>query len=126
MIGKLDGGDFIELKLSENRSRLQSFSRRRQVAYTQYSGAKFPAAELGEHETLTGSFDVAYRQRDAAAADAFEALLGEAVILKTPGGKVVIGILEGWDLDDTRFYKSFSCTLQQMDWGEFVDETAGL
>ncbi|MEE3381577.1 MAG: fibronectin type III domain-containing protein [Succiniclasticum sp.] len=126
MIGKLDGGDFIKLKLSENRSRRQSFSRRRQVAYTQYAGAKFPAAELGEHESITGSFDVAYLQKDAAAADAFEALLGEAVILKTPGGKVVIGILEGLDLDDTRFYKSFSCTLQQMDWGEFVDETAGL
>lgn len=126
MIGKLDGGDFIELKLSENRSRLQSFSRRRQVAYTQYAGAKYPAAELGEHETMTGSFDVAYRQKDAAAADAFEALLGEAVILKTPGGKVVIGILEGWDLGDTRFYKSFRCNLQQMDWGEFVDETDGL
>jgi len=126
VIAPLDSGDFIELKLSENSRRTQSFARRRQVAYTQYAGAAFPTAEIGEHETLTGSFDVAYLQRDAAAADAFEALLGEAVILKTPCGKVVVGILEGWDLGDMRFYKSYRCTLQQMDWGEFIDESTGI
>lgn len=123
MIGRLDGGEFIELKLSDSSRRTQNFARRRQVAYTQYAGAKYPAAEIGEHETLTGSFDVAYPQKDAAAADAFEALLSEAVILKTPGGKVVVGILEGWDLGDMRFYKSYRCTLQQMDWGEFIDDS---
>ena len=126
VIGLLDGGELIELKLSDSNNRGQSFARRRQVAYTQYAGAKYPAAEAGEHETLSVSFDAAYLQQDAAAADAFEALLGEAVILKTPGGKVAAGILEGWDLNDLRFYKAYRCTLQQMDWGEFIDETAGL
>ena len=126
VIGLLDGGELIELKLSDSNNRAQSFARRRQVAYTQYAGAKYPAAEAGEHETLSVSFDAAYLQQDAAAADAFEALLGEAVILKTPGGKVTVGILEGWDLNDLRFYKAYRCTLQQMDWGEFIDETTGV
>lgn len=123
MIAPLDGGDFIELKLSENSRRAQSFSHRRQVAYTQYAGATFPAAEVGEHETLSVSFDVAYLQADKEAADAFEALLGRDVIFKSPGGRVVVGVLEGYDLNDMHFYKAFRCTMQQMDWGEFVDET---
>ena len=126
VIAPLDGGDFIELKLSENSQRTQRFTRSRQVIYTVYAGMTFPAAEVGEHETLTGSFDVAYLQTDADSADAFAALLGEAVILKTPGNQVAVGILEGWELGDMRFYRSYSCTLQQMDWGEFIDETSGL
>lgn len=121
MIAPLEGGEFIPLRLSENSRRALSFSHHRQVAFTQYAGAAFPAAEIGENETLTASFDVAYLQTDKAAADAFENLLGQEVILKNPGGQVVVGVLEGYDINDMRFYKAYRCTLQQMDWGDFVD-----
>ena len=126
MIALLDGGEFTALRLSENSRRGLSFSRRRQVAYTQYAGAVFPAAEIGENETLTASFDVAYLQTDHAGADAFEELLGQEVILKDPGGQVVIGVLEGFDINSLRFYKAYRCTLQQIDWGDFIDETGSV
>lgn len=126
MIAPLEGGDFVQLRLSENSRRSVNFSHRRQVAYTQYAGATFPAAEVGENETLSASFDVAYLQTEKAEADAFEALLGRDVILKSPGGQVVIGVLEGYDFNDTRFYKAYRCSLQQMEWGDFVDESGGI
>lgn len=126
MIAPLEGGDFIPLRLSASADRAQRFTLSHQVSHTHYSGAKFPAAEVGEHETLSASFDVAYRQTDRAAADAFEALVGQAVILKTPGGKTIVGVLEGFELDDPRFYKSYRCTLQQMDWTDFTYETGGV
>lgn len=126
MIAPFESGIFTPLKLSENSRRAVSFSRHRQVAYTQYAGAVFPAAEIGENETITASFDVAYLQTDKAAADAFEALLGQNVILKSPGGPVVVGVLEGYDLNDMRFYKAYRCTLQQIDWGDFIDETGSV
>ena len=126
MIAPFENGVFTPLKLSENSRRAVSFSRHRQVAYTQYAGAVFPAAEIGENETITASFDVAYLQTDKAAADAFEALLGQNAILKSPGGPVVVGVLEGYDLNDMRFYKAYRCTLQQIDWGDFIDETGSV
>lgn len=126
MIAPLDGGEFVPLRLSENRRRAVSISHRRQVAYTQYAGAVFPAAEIGENETLSASFDVAYLQTEKAEADAFEALLGREVILKSPGGQVVVGVLEGYDINDMRFYKAYRCSLQQMDWGDFTDETGSV
>jgi len=126
MIAPLEGGDFVPLRLSENSRRSVNFSHRRQVAYTQYAGATFPAAEVGENEVLSASFDVAYLQTEKAEADAFEALLGRDVILKSPGGQVVIGVLEGYDFNDTRFYKAYRCSLQQMEWGDFVDESGGV
>lgn len=126
MITALDDGELIPLKLSENSRRAMSFTHKRQVAYTQYAGATFPAAEIGENETLTASFDVAYLQTDQAAADAFEELLGREVILKSPGGQVVVGVLEGYDINSLRFYKAYRCTLQQMDWGDFADETGNI
>ena len=116
-------GDFMPLRLSENNRRAVNFSHHRQVAYAQYAGAIFPAAEIGESETLTASFDVAYLQTEKDAADAFEALLGQDVILKSPGGQVVVGVLDGYELNNLRFYKAYRCTLQQIDWGDFIDET---
>lgn len=124
IIGPFDGGEFIPLRLSENSRRALNFSHHRQVAYTQYAGAAFPSAEIGEGETLTASFDVAYLQTEKDAADAFEDLLGRDVIFKSPGGQVVVGVLDGYELNNLRFYKAFRCSLQQIDWGDFVDETS--
>ena len=122
-IARLEGGEFIELALSTDGDRAQDFTKHRDVVYTQYAGARYPDAETGESETLSGTFDVAYPKTAAEAAAAFEELVGEAVILKTPGGKILIGVLEGYDLNNPEAYCSYRCTLQQMNWKEFRDET---
>lgn len=122
-IAPLAGGDFIKLALSDNADRAERFQRKREVQHVQYSGARFPAAEIGEHEALSVSFDTAYLRSDKTAANAFEALVGTRVILKTPGGRVVIGVLEGYDLNDPRFYSSYRCTLTQDDWRDFINDT---
>lgn len=119
VIAPLDDGDFMELKLSTDADRAQDFSRNREIQYIQYSGQTYPSAERGEHETMTATFDAAYLQSDRDLADMFEALVGLPVILKTPGGKVVIGVLEGYDLHDPKFYKSYRCSLTQMDFPDF-------
>lgn len=121
-IGLLSGGDFLTLRLSEFAQRSQSFRRQRQVAYVQYAGATFPEAEIGEHEQASVSFDAAWLHDDADEANAFEAMLGKPVILKTPGGGLVVGVLDGYERRDPRFYRAYSCTLQQMEWRDFVDE----
>lgn len=124
LIAPLAGGDFIELRLSTEADRAQDFQRSREVARMRYSGTRWPVSEVGEAETLSVTFDAAWKQTDKAAADAFEALVGEDVILKTPGGKSIVGTLEGCELHDPRFYKSYRCTLQQGDWRDFTNADA--
>jgi len=120
VIGLLEGGNFIKLELSTDADRAQDIQHSREVVHVHYSGSRFPTSEIGEAETLSVSFDTAWKQTDKAAADAFEALVGEDVILKTPGGYVIVGTLEGYELHDPHFYKSYRCTLQQGDWRDFV------
>ena len=124
VIAPLAGGDFIELRLSTEEDRAQDFQRSREVARMHYSGARYPSSEVGEAETLSVSFDAAWKQTDKAAADAFEALVGEDVIFKTPGGYVIVGTLEGYELHDPHFYKSYRCSLQQGDWRDFTNADA--
>lgn len=124
VIAPLAGGDFIELRLSTEEDRAQDFQRSREVARMHYSGARYPSSEVGEAETLSVSFDAAWKQTDKAAADAFEALVGEDVIFKTPGGKFIVGTLEGYELHDPHFYKSYRCSLQQGDWRDFTNADA--
>lgn len=121
VIAPLAGGDFIELRLSTEEDRAQDFQLSREVARMRYSGTRWPVSEVGEAETLSVTFDAAWKQTDKAAADAFEALVGEDVILKTPGGKFIVGTLEGCELHDPHFYKSYRCTLQQGDWRDFTN-----
>ena len=124
----------ISLHLSENANRSQTITREREVAYTQYAGAKFPEAEVGEHESLTVTGDVAFTEfqpdpdnpflRDEA--KFFESLLGKKVVYKTPGGECVVGILEGFQRRDPLFYKSYTFSIKQVDWEDFYDADSDL
>lgn len=116
MIAPLAGGAWQRLRLSDRESRDFRYNRTRQVAYVHYAGSRYPEAEVGEAEDLTGSFDVSWLYEDRAEADAFEALIGEQVVLKTPRDVVMTGVLQGFERDDPRFYKAYTFELRQDDW----------
>ena len=122
-IAPLSGGDWISLRLSEKQNREQSFTRSRAVSYVQYAGATWPDAEIGKAEELTGTGDVSFLYDDAAAAEAFEALIGRPVVYKTPGGVVIVGVLAARQRTDVRCYKSYTFTLRQMNWRDYTDES---
>lgn len=120
-IGLLSGGPWQTLKWSDRENREISLTRSREVRWTHYAGSKYPEADVGEAEDLVASFDAAWLAKNREQADAFEALLGEEVVVKTPRGVVVVGVLAGYDRRDPRFYKSYSFELRQEDWGGRVD-----
>lgn len=120
-IALLSGGDFLMLELSEDANRTQTITKTGEVAYVQYSGAKHPEAEIGEAESLTVSGDVSFTAAQEAEARHFEAMLKKAVIYKTPGGEVVVGILQGFTRRDPRFFKSYSFSVTQMERRDFVN-----
>ena len=120
-IALLSGGDFLMLELSEDANRTQTITKGGEVAYVQYSGAKFPEAEIGEAESLTVTGDVSFTAAQEAEARRFEAMLKKAVIYKTPGGEVVVGILQGFTRRDPKFFKSYTFSVTQMEWRDFTN-----
>ena len=118
-IAPFAGGDWLELKLSENSNSVQDFRYTRTVNRRHVLGTKLPVLELSEFEDGSGSYDCAFRDVESAAA--FEALRGQVVILKSRGSNVVIGALSEIQKKNTDFYITYSFTVQRTAWEDFID-----
>ena len=121
MLALLSGGEFLALELSTEADRSQTVTRSGEVVYVQYSGAKHPEAEVGEAESLTVTGDGSFTAEQEAEARRFEAMLKKPVIYKTPGGEVVVGVLQGFTRRDPKFFKSYAFQVTQMEWRDFTD-----
>lgn len=121
MIADASGGAWISLKLSENSRREQSFSWSNETSATHIHGRTYPVMELSPYENLSGSYDGSFRTAEEAAA--FEELRRKVVVLKSPGGRVIVGGLVQLKAKDSLFYYTYSFSLQQSDgWEDFVDD----
>lgn len=120
MIAAASGGAWLSLRLSASSRGEQTFNWSRESALTHVSGAVFPALDLAPYEDLSGSYDCAFR--DPAEAKAFEALRGKVVVLKSRNGHVLVGGFTQFRRRVTVFYTSYTFSLQQIDWEDFVDD----
>lgn len=118
MIAEISGGPWIKLRLSENETRTQKFTRRRVSALSHITARAYPVLELSAYEDLTGGFDCAFRDRNEA--KNFERLFGRTVILKSPGGMVIMGGLTDAEKTVTKYYAAYSFSLQQIHVEDFV------
>jgi hypothetical protein len=118
MIAEISGGPWLKLRLSENESRTQKFTRRRVSALSHVTAREYPVLELSAYEDLTGSFDCAFMDREEA--KAFERLFGRTVILKSRGSMVITGGLTDTEKTVTKYYTSYSFSLQQIHVEDFV------
>lgn len=121
VIGRVSGSDWIELRYSEDAVRPVKITRKRAAAYFTYAGARYPEVEVSEHESLEVSFDAFWLARDRSMARAFEDLVGETVVFKSPDGVVIVGVLEGYDKRAPKSYQSYEFRLQQSDDGGPAD-----
>lgn len=121
MIADASGGAWLSLKLSEDSRREQSFSWSMETSATHIHGRTYPVMELSPYENLSGSYDGAFRTAEEAAA--FEQLRGKVVVLKSPGGRVIVGGLVQLKGKDNLLYYTYSFSLQRSDgWEDFVDD----
>lgn len=118
-IALFEGGDWLDLKLSENSASEQRFRHSRTSSARHVLGRNYPILELSEFEDLSGSYDCAFRTVEEA--EKLEAMRGKVVILKSRGGRVLIGLLSPLETRYTDFYISFSFTVQAIDWEDFRD-----
>ena len=118
MIAEISGGPWLKLRLSEHETRTQKFTRRRVSALSHITARAYPVLELSAYEDLTGGFDCAFRDRNEA--KNFERLFGRTVILKSPGGMVIMGGLTDAEKTVTKYYAAYSFSLQQIHVEDFV------
>ena len=118
-VAPLVGGEWLALVKSENAKRSERFTRRRKVAYHHFSGNKFPTPEIGDQEELIGEYDAAWMHTEEGA-KILDSLVGQAIIVKSRSGKVIIGVLEGYTSGDKKHFSGFTFDLKQMDWEDYV------
>lgn len=120
-IAPLDGGDWIDLLLSENSNSVQSFNWSREITLRHYAGSAYPVAEMSPYIDRIATYDCAFQTVSEAAA--FEALRGRAVILKSRGGEVMVGVLSQINKIAGEFYLSYSFSVQQIHWEDLINDT---
>lgn len=119
MLSALGSGKWLFLRLSAAQHRTSTIKASRTFSLTHLSGRRFPEAELTEF--CDRSISVSYATDDETEKAALEALMGSPVCLKTPGGKMVIGILDTLSETESMFYSSYSFAVSQMHYPEEVD-----
>lgn len=120
-IAPFSGGEWMKLRLSETTRRTEGFSRQRQISLRHFTGAEYPVAEVSPYTDASGSYDCAFENVDDA--NAFEALFGQVVILKTKAENVVIGVLSGYEKQVNRHYIAYTFTIQRIYWRDYLDLT---
>lgn len=119
MLSALGSGKWLFLRLSTAQHRTNTIKASRTFSLTHLYGRKFPEAELTEF--CDRSISVSYATDDEAEKAALEAQMGSPVCLKTPGGKMVIGILDTLSETESMFYSSYTFAVSQMHYPEEVD-----
>lgn len=119
MLSALGSGNWLFLRLSTAQHRTNTIKASRAFSLTHLTGRKFPEAELTEF--CDRSISVSYATDDETEKAALEALMGSPVCLKTPGGKMVIGILDTLSETESMFYSSYTFAVSQMHYPEEVD-----
>lgn len=118
-IALFEGGDWVDLKLSENSAGEQAFTYGRTASARHVLGTAYPVLEISEFKDLSGSYDCAFRDTESAAK--LEAMRGRVVILKSRGGRVLIGLLSPLETRYTDFYIACRFTVSAIDWEDFRD-----
>lgn len=118
-IALFEGGGWVDLRLSENSAGEQGFTYGRTASARHVLGTAYPVLEVSEFEDLSGSYDCAFRDTESAAQ--LEAMRGRVVILKSRGGRALIGLLSPLETRYTDFYIACRFTVQAIDWEDFRD-----
>jgi hypothetical protein len=114
---------FIPANYSNDEQQEITITRRRYGQRVYYSGAKYPVVELSEHEEFSANFSTFWLDGDDANADKLEALLGEQVMLKTPKGRLIVGVLDSLPIVDSSWRRFYTIQLSQSEWEDFTDVT---
>lgn len=112
MLCDLDSGAWLRLELSDAQHRTFEESLQRQTAQIYLAGRAYPVVEISEHSSR--SVSVTWATNNPALCAACDALPGKRVCVKTPGGRMVTGILDALSRTGGEFYTVYAATVWQI------------
>ena len=118
-ISLLSGGEWMPLEKSENAQQTQRFTHSRNVAYHHFSGDKNPTPEVSDEESLVGEFDAAWFYTEEGA-QKLRSLLSQALIIKSRGNEVIIGVLEAYTKVNRKHFQGYAFNIHQMEWKDYI------
>jgi hypothetical protein len=81
-------------------------------------GSKYPVVEISDFEELSATYEVVWPYEKREVAYQFKKLLGNAVIVKSRGEQVVVGVLDGYELPVNSKTVGYTFTIEQMDFDD--------
>ena len=116
-ISPVPNAKWLRLRCADTSDRRTSLNTSRTVNYQYLPGAEYPSAEMSEWSSATMSVQCAFASPAESAE--LEALQGSLVCVKDRRGNYAIGVLEALDKQSSRFFDSFSFSIQRVN---FVEE----
>lgn len=113
-IRALDGDVWLDISHATTSLPSVTTARTRAVAHYNYVGAMYPVAEVSPFETMTYSLSLAFKREDPAVT-AFDALMGETVVVKDQYSNLVVGVLGTWTKTQNAFLVSYKAQVTQID-----------
>lgn len=119
-VSDLEAGTVLQLKYSDSAHRTTNRVLGRNIQSVQLAGHKYPIVERAEHYFQSITVACAFCSDDER--NAFLALNGKMVAVRTPEGAAVIGCLQQLtEKSDGGFYSVYTFTVEQSEWEEAVD-----
>lgn len=117
-ISPVPNAKWLRLRYADTSDRRTSLNTSRTVNYQYLPGAEYPSAEISEWTSATMSVQCAFASPAESAE--LEALEGSLVCVKDRRGNCAIGVLEALDKQSSRFFDSFSFSIQRVNYVEEV------
>lgn len=119
MLCDLDAGEWHALSLSDQQHRQFTESLTQTVTRVSLAGRAYPVAEKTPWHDR--SISITWAHSDPLLLAKYDALEGKAVCVKTPGGRMICGILDSLQRTEGVFYTAYSATVWQLDDSEVID-----
>lgn len=118
MLCDLDEDEWLTLEISDQQHRTISESVTQTVARVNLSGRTYPVLEKTPWRNR--SISINWAGVDPDELDRYDGLLGKEVVVKTPGGRMVYGLMEALQRSESAFYTVYSADIWQLDDTEAV------
>lgn len=118
----LAGGEWLELTKSASSTREIGTTISQVASIRHFAGDVWPSAEIAPYRDKSVAFDVAWLQQEKTQAAAFEALIGQTVILKAPDGSCVVGLLSAVSRRSQIFFLAYTATVTRVKWRDYIDD----
>lgn len=121
-VAPLAGGEWLELTKSASSTREIGTTISQVASIRHFAGEIWPSAEIAPYRDKSVAFDVAWLQQEKTQAAAFEALIGQTVILKAPDGSCVVGLLSAVSRRSQIFFRAYTATVTRVKWRDYIDD----